>query len=94
MLRALFGIISSFISVTFEFEPNNQIFLSIITNWGNVITAEFTLEDLWFDDYSSSFAIGLDTENLDTGGFFLNSFYTLLGNWCLSLLVFSLILLH
>ncbi len=53
---------------------------------GNVITAEFTLEDLWFDDYSSSFAIRLDTENLDTGGFILNSILHLLGNWFLSLL--------
>ena len=47
-----------------------------------MITAEFILEDLWFDDYSSSFAIRLDTENLDTGGFILNSILHLLGNWC------------
>ncbi|WP_251424256.1 hypothetical protein [Veillonella agrestimuris] len=74
-----------FYSVTFEFEPNNQIFLSIITKWGNVINVEFTLEDVWFDDYSSSFAIKLDTNNIDTGGFILNSVLHLLGNWCLSL---------
>ena len=72
-------------SVTFEFEPNNQVFLSIITKWGNVINVEFTIEDVWFDDYSSSFAIRLDTANIDTGGFILNSILHLLGNWCLSL---------
>ena len=72
-------------SVTFEFEPNNQVFLSIITKWGNVINVEFTIEDVWFDDYSSSFAIKLDTANIDTGGFILNSILHLLGNWCLSL---------
>ena len=54
MLRAALRNHKFFYSITFEFEPNNQIFLSIITKWGNVITAEFTLEDLWFDDYSSS----------------------------------------
>ena len=85
MLRAALRNHKFFYSITFEFEPNNQIFLSIITKWGNVITAEFTLEDLWFDDYSSSFAIRLDTENLDTGGFILNSILHLLGNWFLSL---------
>ncbi len=42
-----------------------------------MITAEFTLEDLWFDDYSSSFAIRLDTENLDTGGFIFKFHLTL-----------------
>ncbi len=36
---------------------------------GNVINVEFTIEDVWFDDYSSSFAIKLDTANIDTGGF-------------------------
>ena len=72
-------------SVTFEFEPNNQVFLSIITKWGNVINVAFTIEDVWFDDYSSSFAIKLDTANIDTGGFILNSILHLLGNWCLSL---------
>ena len=85
MLRAALRNHKFFYSITFEFEPNNQIFLSIITKWGNVITAEFTLEDLWFDDYSSSFAIRLDTENLETGGFSLNSILHLLGNWFLSL---------
>ena len=53
MLRAALRNHKFFYSITFEFEPNNQIFLSIITKWGNVITAEFTLEDLhllgnWF----------------------------------------------
>ena len=85
MLRAALRNHWFFYAITFEFEPNNQIFLSIITKWGNVINVEFTLEDLWFDDYSSSFAIRLDTNNIDTGGFILNSILHLLGNWCLSL---------
>lgn len=85
MLRAAFRNHWLIYSVTFEFEPNNQVFLSIITKWGNVINVEFTIEDVWFDDYSSSFAIKLDTDNIDTGGFILNSILHLLGNWCLSL---------
>ncbi len=85
MLRAAFRNHWLIYSVTFEFEPNNQVFLSLITTWGNVINVEFTIEDVWFDDYSSSFAIKLDTANIDTGGFILNSILHLLGNWCLSL---------
>ena len=85
MLRAAFRNHWLIYSVTFEFEPNNQVFLSIITKWGNVINVECTIEDVWFDDYSSSFAIKLDTANIDTGGFILNSILHLLGNWCLSL---------
>ena len=85
MLRAAFRNHWLIYSVTFEFEPNNQVFLSIITKWGNVINVDFTIEDVWFDDYSSSFAIKLDTANIDTGGFILNSILHLLGNWCLSL---------
>ena len=85
MLRAAFRNHWLIYSVTFEFEPNNQVFLSIITKWGNVINVEFTIEDVWFDDYSFSFAIKLDTANIDTGGFILNSILHLLGNWCLSL---------
>lgn len=85
MLRAAFRNHWLIYSLTFEFEPNNQVFLSIITKWGNVINVEFTIEDVWFDDYSSSFAIKLDTANIDTGGFILNSILHLLGNWCLSL---------
>ena len=85
MLRAAFRNHWLIYSVTFEFEPNNQVFLSIITKWGNVINVEFTIEDVWFDDYSSSFAIKLDTANIDTSGFILNSILHLLGNWCLSL---------
>ena len=85
MLRAAFRNHWLIYSVTFEFEPNNQVFLSIITKWGNVFNVEFTIEDVWFDDYSSSFAIKLDTANIDTGGFILNSILHLLGHWCLSL---------
>ena len=72
-------------SVTFEFEPNNQVFLSIITKWGNVINVEFTIEDLWFDDYTSSFSIKVDMNNVDTGGFVLNSILHLIGNWSINL---------
>ena len=85
MLRAAFRNHWLIYSVTFEFEPNNQVFLSIITKWGNVINVEFTIEDVWFDDYSSSFAIKLDTANIGTGVFILNSILHLRGNWCLSL---------
>ncbi len=73
-------------SVTFEFEPNNLIFIGIITKMGQVINANFVLEDLWFDDYSSSFQIKLDIGSIDTGGFILNSFVHLLGKWLMSLI--------
>lgn len=75
-----------FYSVTFEFEPNNTVYLGIITTLGNVINIEFTIEDLWFDDYSTGFSIKLNMSDVDMGGFILNTFVHLLGNWSLSLL--------
>ena len=75
-----------FYSVTFEFEPNNTVYLGIITTLGNVINIEFTIEDLWFDDYSTAFSIKLNMSDVDMGGFILNTFVHLLGNWSLSLL--------
>lgn len=75
-----------FHSVTFEFEPNNKVYLGIITTLGNVINAEFTIEDLWFDDYSSGFEVKLNMADVDMGGFVLNTIVHLLGNWSLSLL--------
>lgn len=73
-------------SVTFEFEPNNKVYLGIITTWGNVINTEFTIEDVWFDDYSSSFEIKLNVGDIDMGGFVQNTLLHLFGNWGLSLL--------
>lgn len=75
-----------FYSVTFEFEANNKVYLGIITTLGNVITIEFTIEDLWFDDYASSFSVKLNMADVDMGGFILNTIVHLLGNWSLSLL--------
>lgn len=73
-------------SITFEFEPNNVIFMSVITKLGNVINASFTLEDLWFDDYASVFEIKLDMPSLDVGSFILNSIVHVIGKWTLNLL--------
>lgn len=75
-----------FYSVTFEFEANNKVYLGIITTLGNVITIEFTIEDLWFDDYASSFSVKLNMSDVDMGGFILNTIVHLMGNWSLSLL--------
>lgn len=75
-----------FYSVTFEFEPNNKVYLGIITTLGNVITVEFSIEDLWFDDYATGFSIKLNMSDVDMGGFILNTLVHSLGNWSLSLL--------
>lgn len=75
-----------FYSVTFEFEPNNKVYLGIITTLGNVINIEFSIEDLWFDDYATGFSIKLNMSDVDMGGFILNTIVHLLGNWSLSLL--------
>ena len=72
-------------SVTFEFEPNDVVFVGIITTTGRVINANFTLEDLWFDDYSASFEIKLDVSSVDMGGFVLSTLVHLIGKWGLSL---------
>ncbi|MBS4913532.1 MAG: hypothetical protein KHZ77_05150 [Veillonella sp.] len=75
-----------FYSVTFEFEPNNKVYLGIITTLGNVINIEYSIEDLWFDDYATGFSIKLNMSDVDMGGFILNTIVHLLGNWSLSLL--------
>ncbi|MCF0154999.1 MAG: hypothetical protein HUJ84_04705 [Veillonella sp.] len=72
-------------SATVEFEPNDVVILTIITTWGNVINLSFVIEDLWFDDYTTSFLIKLDTGNIDAGGFILNTIIHALGNWLMSL---------
>ena len=53
---------------------------------GNVITAEFTLEDLWFDDYSSSFANSARYREFRYGWIYFKFHLHLLGNWFLGLL--------
>lgn len=75
-----------FYSVTFEFENNNKVYMGIITTLGTVINIEFTIEDLWFDDYASSFSVKLNMSDVDMGGFIMNTIVHLLGNWSLSLL--------
>lgn len=73
-------------SVTVEFEPNNKVFVSVITKLGQVINTEFDIVDVWFDDYTSSIALHLDVSNIDMGSWFLNTIIHMLGNWSLSLL--------
>lgn len=72
-------------SITVEFETGNKVFISIITKLGNVINAEFDIEDIWFDDYTSSLVVRLDVSNVDMGGLFLNTIVHILGNWSLVL---------
>lgn len=74
-----------FHSIIFEFEPNNKVFVSIITKLGNVIDMEFELEDLWFDDNTSTISIRLDVANVDMGGMVLNTIVHIFGNWGLAL---------
>ena len=52
LLRAHFHNHWAVYSATVEFEPNNQVMLTLITTWGNVVNLNFTIEDLWFDDYT------------------------------------------
>lgn len=73
-------------SVTFEFEPNNSVYLGVITRFGSVMSANFTIEDLWFDDYSSTFEIKVDIPSIDTGYFILNSLVHFMGKWLMSFL--------
>lgn len=85
LLRAHFHNHWAVYSATVEFEPNNQVMLTLITAWGNVVNLNFTIEDMWFDDYTTSFRIQLDTSNVDTGGFILNTIIHAMGNWLMSL---------
>ena len=84
MLRAALRNPGSFYAVTFEFEPNNQIFLFIITKWGMWLMSNSPRGSMvWW--LLIILLRTLDTNNIDTGGFILNSLLHLVGNWCLSL---------
>ncbi len=75
-----------FHSIIFEFEPNNKVFMNVITKLGNVINVEFDIDDIWFDDYTSTIQLKLDVANVDMGGLFLNVITHILGNWSLHVL--------
>ncbi len=75
-----------FHSIIFEFEPNNKIFMNVITKLGNVINVEFDIDDIWFDDYTSTIQLKVDMANVDMGGLFLNIVTHILGNWSLHVL--------
>lgn len=75
-----------FYAITFEFEPNNTVLLSVITKMGNVFNIVYSIEDVWFDDYTSSFEIKLDISASDMGGFILNTLFHLLGAWGFNLI--------
>lgn len=75
-----------FQSIIFEFEPNNKVFMNVITKLGNVINVEFDIDDIWFDDYTSTIQLKLDVANVDMGGLFLNIITHILGNWSLHVL--------
>lgn len=75
-----------FYSIIFEFEPNNKVFMNVITKLGNVINVEFDIDDIWFDDYTSTIQLKVDMANVDMGGLFLNIITHILGNWSLHVL--------
>ena len=75
-----------FHSIIFEFEPNNKVFMNVITKLGNVINMEFDIDDIWFDDYASTIQLKVDVANVDMGGLFLNIITHILGNWSLHVL--------
>ena len=75
-----------FHSIIFEFEPNTKVFMNVITKLGNVINVEFDIDDIWFDDYTSTIQLKLDVANVDMGGLFLNIITHILGNWSLHVL--------
>ena len=75
-----------FHSIIFEFEPNNKVFMNVITKLGNVINVEFDIDDIWFDDYTSTIQLKVDVANVDMGGLFLNIITHILGNWSLHVL--------
>ena len=75
-----------FHSIIFEFEPNNKVFMNVITKLGNVINVEFDIDDIWFDDYTSTIQLKVDMANVDMGGLFLNIITHILGNWSLHVL--------
>lgn len=75
-----------FYSIIFEFEPNNSVYIGIISRLGSVMGANFTIEDLWFDDYATSFEIKLDVNTIDCGYFIFNSLIHFAGKWTMSFL--------
>ena len=75
-----------FHSIIFEFEPNNKVFMNVITKLGNVINVEFDIDDIWFDDYTSTIQLKVDMANVDMGGLFLNIITHIWGNWSLHVL--------
>lgn len=72
-------------SITFEFEPNNHVFMCVITKTGMVINLEFTIEDCWYDDYSASFVIKVPVGSIDMDSFIINIVMRLLGSFIFSL---------
>ena len=60
--------------------------MNVITKLGNVINVEFDIDDIWFDDYTSTIQLKLDVANVDMGGLFLNIITHILGNWTLHVL--------
>lgn len=86
LLRAHFRHHWFFYSLTFEFEPGNSVYMGIISRLGSVMSANFTIEDLWFDDYTTYFQIKIDVNSVDTGYFILNSIFHLIGKWTMSFL--------
>lgn len=75
-----------FHSVIIEFEPNNNVYMGAISKLGNVMSANFTIEDVWFDDYTTSFEIKVDVSSLDTGYFITNTIVHIMGKWLMSFL--------
>lgn len=73
-------------SLIIEFEPNNRGYVAGITKMGNVMSANFTIEDVWFDDYTTSIGIKLDVDTVDTGYFILNTLIHIIGKWLMSFL--------
>ena len=60
--------------------------MNVITKLGNVINVEFDIDDIWFDDYTSTIQLKVDMANVDMGGLFLNIITHILGNWSLHVL--------
>lgn len=86
LLRAIVRKNWFFHSVTVEFEANNNMYLGAISTFGNVMSANMKIVDLWFDDYTTSFEIKLDIGTIDTGYFILNMLVHTVGQWIMSFL--------
>lgn len=86
LLRAIVRGHWFFHSVIVEFEPNNHMYLGAITKFGNVMSANMKIVDLWFDDYTTSFELKIDISSVDTGNFILNTIVHTIGKWLMSLM--------